>query len=80
MNTEQPNRWLSKVQQLVKGVEFYFPNDDRNPAPGRFAVVGPTSEVAESGTSIEHAAMVFLSTFCGDEDARLAAAALTSRR
>lgn len=73
------NQWLERVQREVRGVEFYFPADTRNPAPGNYSVVGPTTEVASSPISIVHAAMLFLSLFKKDEQARAAASALARR-
>ena len=72
--TENDTYWLNRVQSEIRGVEFFYPKDMRNPAPGHFAVVGPTSEVAQSGISIAHAAMLFLASFRNDDEARAAAA------
>lgn len=65
--------WVERVQEQVRGVEFYFPQDERNPARGQYTVQGPTSEQAHSSVSIEHAAALFLSMWRKDEEAQKAA-------
>ncbi len=72
------SEWVERVQREVRGVEFFYPKDERNPVPGQYVVSGPTSVIAESGISIEHAAMRFLS-LRGDEGARRAAAELAAK-
>lgn len=65
--------WVAKVQRTVPGAVFFYPHEMRNPSPGRYVVEGPTGERADSGTSLEHAAVLFLSVFKHDREARSAA-------
>ena len=70
--TETESKWIERLSKLVRGAEFYSPNDLRNPAKGLWVVLGPTSEMTTSDVSIEHAAMVFLANVCKDAEARAA--------
>lgn len=72
----EDTKWTSRVAERVKGVEFCFPKDHNNPAPGCYCVIGPTTEYMMSKHSIAHAAMLFLANHCGDEEAKEAAHAL----
>lgn len=71
--TADDETWAAKVAERVKGVEFAFPGDHNNPAPGCFCVIGPTTEYMMSRHSMAHACMLFLANHLGDEDARKAA-------
>lgn len=70
-------RWITRLHRRVRGVTVLGPKEDpaRHPAPGQWAVVGPTGEFSFSPTSADHAAMLFLAHYCGDMDAAARAAA-----
>ncbi len=61
--------WMNRMQQMVRGFEFYGPRDAPNPAPGNYTVVGPLSEYRHSSHSIEHAAMLYLAQVLRDREA-----------
>jgi hypothetical protein len=77
---EHERYWLEYLQRKVRGIEFFFPNDERNPAPGSYAAVSPTSKVAQSSISVLHAALLYLSQFHSDEGARALAIRLASEK
>lgn len=64
--------WAEKLQDKSKGVEFYGPNEPRNPSPHEWTVIGPTGKVMSSRVSIDRAALMFLAHFARDPEARAA--------
>jgi len=71
-------RWLTRLQRQVRGIEIFSPHEptSRHPAPGRWAVMGPTTEFSFSERSADHAALRFLAHYCGDLEAQVEAAAV----
>jgi len=69
-------RWITRLSRLVRGIEVLGPQDPtpRHPAPGHWAVIGPTSKFSFSKRSADHAALLFLANYCGDMDAAAEAA------
>jgi hypothetical protein len=62
--------WAEKLQERVKGVAYYGPKENANPAPGEWTVVGPTGKQMGSTVSIDRAAFMFLVHFVRDDEAR----------
>lgn len=69
-------RWITRLQRKVRGVEVLGPTEDaaRHPAPGHWAVRGPTGQFTFADTD-DRAAMLYLAHYCGDMDAAAAAKA-----
>jgi len=68
--TPDDEKWAQKVSDRVPAAVFLFPKDERNPAPGCFCVLGPTSEYSVSKQSIGHAAKLYLAKFFYDPEAK----------
>ena len=60
------DEWLGRLQQQVRGFEVYGPNDEPNPSPGSYTIVGPLSEYRHSSRGYGHAAMLYLAQVCRD--------------
>lgn len=75
MSAVGQGRWILRLQRKVRGVEVLGPNEptSRHPAPGHWAVVGPTRQFS-FGESADHAALLYLAHYCGDTEAKAEAA------
>jgi len=76
MSSVGQGRWILRLQRLVRGIEVLGPNEptQRHPAPGHWAVLGPTREFSFSAQSADHAAMLYLAHYCDDIEAKAEAA------
>jgi len=82
MSESSGGQWLVKLQRLVGGMSVFEPDSItlRHPAPGYWAVMGPTGEYDLSAKSSDHAAMLYLAHYCGDMEAEVAMAAENSEK
>lgn len=80
MTPDTETSWTQRLQERVRAIEFYSPEDAGSPAQGWYACVGPTSEMTMSDQNMEHAALLYLATVVKDHDARVALGLSTTNR